>query len=136
MALKDTWIDKVDNVDEIKSSDINNIAEAVIALEDEPDIIADNVMSDVSENPVQNKVVKKYVDDNVEYIHNSYGWMGDAIGGINMQLETLGMNVAENGGAINNLTDRILNVETNKADISYVDNAISSAIDEALEGDY
>lgn len=35
MALKDNWEDKVDYVDWILASDINKIAHAVIALENE-----------------------------------------------------------------------------------------------------
>lgn len=34
MALKDTWIDKVDGVDDVSASDPNEIAHAVIVLED------------------------------------------------------------------------------------------------------
>ena len=35
MALKDKWIDKKDNVDDILAEDINNIAKSVIEMEDE-----------------------------------------------------------------------------------------------------
>ena len=122
MALKDTWIDKVDNVDEINASDINNIAQSVIDIENEPKIVIDGMMLDESENPVQNKVVKTYVDDGYHLL--------------SVQTTNLDSRIYQLDANISNLTDRILNVETNKADISYVDNAISSAINEALEGNY
>lgn len=35
MALKDTWVDKVNGVDDVNAEDINSIAQAVIALEEE-----------------------------------------------------------------------------------------------------
>lgn len=34
MALKDTWVDKVDGVDEVSAEDPNQIAHAVIELEE------------------------------------------------------------------------------------------------------
>ena len=34
MALKDTWVDKVNNVDDVDAKDINAIARSVIELED------------------------------------------------------------------------------------------------------
>ena len=34
MALKDTWINKVDNIDIVQAEDINSIAKAVIELEE------------------------------------------------------------------------------------------------------
>lgn len=63
MALKDIWIDKVNEVDNVDASDINNIAQAVIDLENNTNVVVDAQMSNTSENPVQNKVVKKCVDD-------------------------------------------------------------------------
>lgn len=73
MALKDTWKPKIDLVDEIMADDINAVADAVIELEEKtssggvtPDgtpIIIDDKMSPTSENPVQNKVVKAYIDE-------------------------------------------------------------------------
>lgn len=64
MSLKDIWIDKVNGVDDIDASDINNIAQAVIDLEETSggSIEIDAQMSDTSENAVQNKVIKTYVD--------------------------------------------------------------------------
>lgn len=35
MALKDTWVDRVDGVDDVLASDPNEIAHAVIELENE-----------------------------------------------------------------------------------------------------
>lgn len=71
MGLKDKWVDKVDEVDDVVAEDINSIAHAVIALEedqedaDESNINIDTEMSDASENPVQNKVIKSYIDNQV-----------------------------------------------------------------------
>ena len=63
MALKDTWVDKVDGVDDANAEDVNNIAHAVIDLEENN---IDMEMSDTSENAVQNKVIKTYVDENIQ----------------------------------------------------------------------
>lgn len=114
--------------------------------------VVDDKMYDSSENPVQNKVIKEYVDDTeiriVEKISNTENFLVMQIDTIDVNGEKLKNKGVPNGYApldenaqipdehISNLSDRILNVETNKADISYVDNAISSAINEALEGDY
>lgn len=66
MALKDTWVDKIDGVDDASAEDINTVARAVIELEEKgggsSSIVLDSEMSDTSENAVQNKVIKKYVD--------------------------------------------------------------------------
>lgn len=74
MALKDTWQDLQDAVvgepdsgSEISVEPINKIAHAVIDLEENEgggsSITIDTEMSSESENAVQNKVIKKYVDD-------------------------------------------------------------------------
>lgn len=71
MALKDTWRDLVNSTNGIDGDDasvdnINEIAHAVIDLEKNGNaskIEIDNEMSDVSENAVQNKVIKSYIDD-------------------------------------------------------------------------
>lgn len=73
MALKDTWKDLQDAVAGVEGSGsdisvepINKIAQAVIDLEQkEVEINVDNEMSDTSENPVQNRVIKSYVDDSI-----------------------------------------------------------------------
>lgn len=72
MGLKDNWQDLQDAVagvpdsgSELSSEPINKIAHAVIELEKNgtgSSIILDEEMSDVSENGVQNKVIKAYVD--------------------------------------------------------------------------
>lgn len=66
MSLKEKWKDKVDGVDDIMADDVNSIAHAVIEIEENgassDEIVVDDIMSDVSENPVQNKVIKNYVD--------------------------------------------------------------------------
>lgn len=79
MALKDTWVDLEDEIDGVANSGddisvkpINDIAHAVIENEDDikkikenggsGSIIVDDEMSSTSTNPVQNKVVKAYVD--------------------------------------------------------------------------
>lgn len=73
MPLKDDWKDLENAVpnDPKSGSDltvepINNIAHAVIEIEKNgasgSKIVVDDIMSDTSENPVQNKVVKSYVD--------------------------------------------------------------------------
>ena len=73
MALKDNWQDLQDAVagvagsgDEISATPINKIAHAVIDLEEnstDSSITIDSEMSDASENAVQNKVIKAYVDE-------------------------------------------------------------------------
>lgn len=95
MELKDIWIDQRDDVDMAGADVINEIANAVIQIEknkttsisENPSdtkyptekAVADYVskqggggggavdteMSDSSTNAVQNKVIKKYVDENV-----------------------------------------------------------------------
>ena len=76
MALRDEWKDlenKVqgdpDSGSEISVEPINKIAHAVIDLEENEgggsSIIIDTEMSSESENAVQNKVIKKYVDNMV-----------------------------------------------------------------------
>lgn len=92
MELKDTWIDQKDEVDKAGADVINEIANAVIQIENNKTTsisenpsntkyptekaVADYVseqgggavdteMSDTSTNAVQNKVIKKYVDENV-----------------------------------------------------------------------
>ena len=88
--LKDTWKDLVDSTtgydgDDASAEPINRIAHAVIKLEENgggsSSIVLDSEMSDTSENAVQNKVIKKYVDgitgdietalDNIIAIQNS-----------------------------------------------------------------
>ena len=59
MALKDNWINKINGVDDINAEDINNIARAVIDLEENGtggNITVDGQMSDTSTNPVQQHV--------------------------------------------------------------------------------
>jgi hypothetical protein len=65
MALKDTWVDRVDGVDDASAEDINEVAHAVIDLEENQleEIIVDSEMSDTSTNPVQNNVIKSYIDE-------------------------------------------------------------------------
>ena len=75
MALKDTWQDLQDAVagvpdsgSELTVQPINKIAHAVIDLEENgtgSSIILDEEMSDDSENGVQNKVIKDYVDGKI-----------------------------------------------------------------------
>ncbi len=80
MALKDTWQDLENKIEGIPDSGsdltvepINEIARAVIELEENGtggggaggSITVDDKMSDTSTNPVQNKVIKKYVDDSI-----------------------------------------------------------------------
>ena len=60
MSLKDTWVDKIDGVDDADSEDINEVAHAVIDLEE-----IDTEMSDTSNNAVQNKVIKNYIDESI-----------------------------------------------------------------------
>jgi tetrahydromethanopterin S-methyltransferase subunit A len=78
MALKDIWKNKVNGVDDVDAEDINEIAQAVIKIEKNgvgnggnTDIVIDNEMSDTSENAVQNKVIKNYVDNSIGNIEDS-----------------------------------------------------------------
>jgi hypothetical protein len=69
MALKDIWADIIDGESEIVGEDINNIAHAVIEIEKNGGNVAfsiDTQMSDTSENAVQNKVIKAYIDGKTE----------------------------------------------------------------------
>lgn len=43
MPLKDKWINKVDGVDYVMAQDVNDIAEAAIALEDEMQEVKTNI---------------------------------------------------------------------------------------------
>lgn len=67
MPLKNNWTDIIDGQTEIVGENINIIAHAVIELEENPEsggsILVDIEMSDTSENAVQNKVIKAYVDE-------------------------------------------------------------------------
>lgn len=73
MALKDNWQDLQNAVvgepgsgSDISVEPINDIAHAVIELEENgtgSSITIDSEMSDTSENAVQNKVIKVYVDN-------------------------------------------------------------------------
>lgn len=60
MSLKDIWSDKVGGIDVVLADDINSIAHAVIDLEE-----IDTEMSDTSNNAVQNKVIKNYIDESI-----------------------------------------------------------------------
>lgn len=60
MSLKDIWSDKVGGINYVLADDINNIAHAVIDLEE-----IDTEMSDTSNNAVQNKVIKNYIDESI-----------------------------------------------------------------------
>ena len=60
MALKDNWIDLQNGIDDVDSEDINEVAHAVIDLEE-----IDTEMSDTSNNAVQNKVIKNYIDESI-----------------------------------------------------------------------
>ena len=60
MALKDIWKDKIGGVDVASAEDINEVAHAVIDLEE-----IDTEMSDTSNNAVQNKVIKNYIDESI-----------------------------------------------------------------------
>jgi hypothetical protein len=65
MALKDKWVDRTNDEDFVLAEDINNVANAVIALEDKIEngvsITVDDALSETSENPVQNKVITQVV---------------------------------------------------------------------------
>ena len=70
MKFEDIWTPKTDGVDDVLAEHINEIADAVIENEKkiknleekEIEITIDTEMSDTSENSVQNKVIKNYVD--------------------------------------------------------------------------
>lgn len=54
--LKDTWVDRVDNVDDVAAEDINRIAHAVIELEQANGDI-DAVLDDILE--IQDKMMRE-----------------------------------------------------------------------------
>lgn len=65
MALKDKWVDRTNDEDLVLAEDINNVANAVIELENQIEngvsITVDDALSETSENPVQNKVITQVV---------------------------------------------------------------------------
>lgn len=76
MGLKDNWQDLQDAIagdpnsgNEMKAKPINDIAHAVMKLEEKVEsgtfVTIDTEMSDTSENAVQNKVIKAYVDESI-----------------------------------------------------------------------
>lgn len=69
MALKGNWTPLVNGVSEIRVEPINEMAEAVIALEEKAEesvnIDIDSEMSDGSSNPVENRAIKAYIDEQV-----------------------------------------------------------------------
>lgn len=125
MALKDTWRDLVDSTngvdgDDVSVKPINDIAHAVIDLEE-----IDTEMSESSKNPVQNKVItlelnKKANTDEV-FEEVDFGWTEYENSGVNpeydvvtdnsisglstitihCQGDTLGFSVESNGGIDN-----------------------------------
>lgn len=95
MALKDIWVDLEDKVagvpdsgSELTVKPINDIAHSVIENENEIKelknkeikITIDTEMDDTSENPVQNKVVKSYVDGEIENVNNELENINSSIG--------------------------------------------------------
>ena len=48
MALKDTWVDKVDDVDDVEAEIVNDIAHAIIELEEETEGI-ETLLADIQE---------------------------------------------------------------------------------------
>lgn len=61
--LGDMWKDKVDGVDFNSADDINQVAHAVIELEDKGvEITVDNELSETSERPVQNKIITSNIN--------------------------------------------------------------------------
>lgn len=84
MALKDAWRDLVDSTngvggDDVSVKPINDIAHAVINLEEaEVSIEIDTELSDLSKNPVQNRVItlelnkKANIDEVFEEV--AFGW--------------------------------------------------------------
>ena len=65
MSFEELWKPKTDGVDDVVADDINAIAEELIRLArngSSVSIKVDSEMSDTSENAVQNKVIKEYVD--------------------------------------------------------------------------
>lgn len=61
MSLKDTWINKVDNVDDVVAEDINNIAQQVIQNEEE-----------ISQNNNEIANLQKQIEDGKKYINNNF----------------------------------------------------------------
>ena len=75
--LKDTWTNKVDGVDINSADDINQVAQAVIDLENkEIKITVDSKLDLNSENPVQNKVVTERFNE-VDAKEKSLQYYGD-----------------------------------------------------------
>ena len=50
MELKDTWVDKINDVDDVNADDINEIAQAVIQIES-------NKTTSISENQLQGDII-------------------------------------------------------------------------------
>lgn len=62
MALKDIWVNKVDGEDYVEAKDINDIAEAVMELENQSKLIP------ISQEEYDALVEAGAVDDNVIYV--------------------------------------------------------------------
>lgn len=89
MVLKDIWENKVDGVDDVLAEDINSIAEAVIELEEKPDVVVDNLMNGNSTNPVQNNIIVGFVNNKAKQATESANeYTDNEIASINTKLDT------------------------------------------------
>ena len=56
MRLKDTWVNKVDNVDDVTAKDINDIAENVISSQEE----IDELKEDLKGIPIAHRIMEEF----------------------------------------------------------------------------
>lgn len=142
--LKDTWTNKVDGVDINSADDINQVAQAVIDLENKKvEITVDDELNETSVNPVQNKVITAKINDANNKAQTALDDAGNANALASQNQDTIETELkpnietalSESGQAYTQVSEalgRIDNLQIEKADVIYVDEKIGD-IDSALE---
>lgn len=79
MAFKDTWVNKVDGVDEVSAEHINEVAQAVIKNEEDIKDIAEEIQALPTEDDIKDiietNISKNDIADNesIDFVANSFG---------------------------------------------------------------
>lgn len=121
MALKDIWENKVDGVDDVLAEDINSIAEAVIELEEKPDVVVDNLMNGNSTNPVQNNIIVGFVNNKVKQTLESANDYTDT------KIQELNISIDIDA----EMSDTSTNAVQNKIVKTYIDESVGDAVETA-----
>ena len=134
MALKDTWQDLQNAVagepnsgSELTVQPINDIAHAVIDLEEKPDVVVDNLMNGNSTNPVQNNIIVGFVNNKVKQTLESANDYTDT------KIQELNINIDID----TEMSDTSENAVQNKIIKGYVDNTkteLQAYLDEQILG--